>query len=70
MAEFSVWLVVHMFVEMSWAGGWMVVGQNVSSKIRKICHVGCVLLPVFFRWCFFLEFVVFFLQNNFPLGSY
>ena len=60
MAEFSVWLVVHMFVEMSWAGGGMVVGQNVSTKIRKICHVGRVLLPVFFAGVFFWSLSFFF----------
>ena len=24
-----------------------------STKIRKIRHIGCLLLPAFFRWCAF-----------------
>ena len=60
---------VQMYVEMSWGGA--VGGRSErSTKIRKICFVGRLLLRVFFRWCVFWSNCFFILQHRPSLGSY
>ena len=52
-------------------GGGAVGGRSErSTKIRKICFVGRLLLRVFFRWCVFWSNCFFILQNRSSLGSY
>ena len=53
MPEVFVGSVVQMYVEMFGGDGDVGGRSELSTKIRKIRHIGCLLLPAFFRWCAF-----------------
>ena len=63
--EPSFGLVVQMFVEMSWGGAAVGGRSERSTKIRKIRHIGCLLLACVLSLLCFLGQLGFDFRNSF-----